>query len=127
LQARIREFARERDWEQFHTPKNLAMALSGEVGELLEIFQWLTPEQAEGVMQGPRSADVEDELGDVLIYLLRLSDVLGVDLEKAAGAKLSRNEQRFPAAQVRGRADAGRPRDTVRAAPPRAGDELARE
>jgi dCTP diphosphatase len=98
LQARIREFARERDWEQFHTPKNLAMALSGEVGELLEIFQWLTPEQSEAVMQGSRADDVEDELADVLIYLFRLSDVLGVDLETAAGAKLTRNEQRFPVA-----------------------------
>jgi dCTP diphosphatase len=127
LQERIREFARERDWEQFHTPKNLAMALSGEAGELLEIFQWLTAEQSEAIMQGPRAADVEDELADVLIYLLRLSDVLGVDLEKTAGAKLSRNEQRFPAAQVRGRAEAGWRGATDRAAPPRAGDELGGE
>jgi dCTP diphosphatase len=128
LRARIREFARERDWEQFHTPKNLAMALSGEVGELLEIFQWLTPEQSEAIMEGPRAADVEDELADVLIYLLRLSDVLGVDLEKTAGAKLSRNEQRFPAAQVRGRADTGRSGATDRAARQGGGGgELGRE
>jgi NTP pyrophosphatase (non-canonical NTP hydrolase) len=77
LQLRIREFARERDWEQFHTPKNLAMALSGEVGELVEIFQWLTPEEAAAVMESPRAGDVEDELADVVIYLLRLADVLG--------------------------------------------------
>ena len=105
LQARIREFARERDWEQFHTPKNLAMALSGEVGELLEIFQWLTPEQSEAVMTGGRASDVEDELADVLIYLLRLTDVLGVDLAAAATAKLTRNERRYPAPDVQGLAD----------------------
>jgi dCTP diphosphatase len=106
LQRRIREFARERDWEQFHTPKNLAMALSGEVGELVEIFQWLTAEEAAGVMESPRAGDVEDELADVLIYLLRLADVLDVDLLAAAQMKVGRNEQRYPAGDVRGRADA---------------------
>jgi dCTP diphosphatase len=106
LQHRIREFARERDWEQFHTPKNLAMALSGEVGELVEIFQWLTTEQAGQVMCGPRADDVRDELADVLIYLARLADVLEVDLLAAAGEKLARNAQRYPADEVRGNADA---------------------
>jgi dCTP diphosphatase len=105
LQRRIREFARERDWEQFHTPKNLAMALSGEVGELVEILQWLTPEEAAAVMEGDRAADVEDELADILIYLLRLADVLDIDLLTAAGSKLVRNERRYPAPEVRGRAD----------------------
>ena len=105
LQARLRGFARERDWEQFHTPKNLAMALVGEVGELVEILQWLTPEQAAAVMDSDRAADVEDELADVLIYLVRLADVLGIDLAAAAATKLDRNEQRYPAAEVRGRAD----------------------
>jgi dCTP diphosphatase len=105
LQRRIREFARERDWEQFHTPKNLAMALSGEVGELVEILQWLTPEEAAAVMESERAADVEDELADVLIYLLRLADVLDIDLLAAAGSKLVRNERRYPAREVRGRAD----------------------
>jgi dCTP diphosphatase len=109
LQHRIREFARERDWEQFHTPKNLAMALSGEVGELVEIFQWLTSEEASQVMEGRRGQDVEDELADVLIYLVRLADVLGIDLLLAADAKLDRNESRYPAEVVRGRAD--RPSD----------------
>jgi dCTP diphosphatase len=105
LQQRIREFARERDWEQFHTPKNLAMALSGEVGELVEIFQWLTPEEAAAVMEGARAADVENELADVLIYLLRLADVLDVDLLEAGATKLSRNNDRYPTEHVRGRAD----------------------
>jgi dCTP diphosphatase len=97
LQQRLRTFAQDRDWEQFHTPKNLAMALAGEVGELLEIFQWLSLEQSEAVMKSERSADVEDELADVFIYLLRLADVLGVDLPKVADAKTAKNERRYPA------------------------------
>lgn len=97
LAARLRDFAAARDWEQFHTPKNLAMALSGEAGELLEVFQWLTPEQSTSVMSGDRAGDVEDELADVLIYLVRLADVLGVDLLAVADAKVERNEHRFPA------------------------------
>ena len=96
LAARLRDFATARDWEQFHTPKNLAMALAGEAGELLEVFQWLTPEQSAAVLDGERAGDVEDELADVLIYLVRLADVLGVDLLAAADAKVDRNEQRFP-------------------------------
>ena len=105
LRLELRQFARERDWEQFHNPKNLAMALAGEVGELLEIFQWLTPEEAAAVMDSPRAADVDDELADVAIYLLRLADVLDVDLLEVAHAKLERNRERFPPTQVSGRAD----------------------
>ncbi len=105
LRRRLRDFAAERDWEQFHTPKNLAMALAGEVGELLEIFQWLTPEQAVEVMDSGRAEDVRDELADVTIYLVRLADILGVDLLEVAGAKLERNHDRFPPRDVRGRAD----------------------
>ena len=105
LTKEIREFAQARDWEQFHTPKNLSMALAGEVGELLEIFQWLTPEQATEVMDSARADDVRDELADVLIYLLRLADILGVDLLDVAHAKLERNHDRFPPGDVQGRAD----------------------
>lgn len=105
LRLRLRKFARERDWEQFHTPKNLSMALAGEVGELLEIFQWLTPEQATEVMRSSRAEDVRDELADVTIYLVRLADILGVDLAEVADAKLERNHDRFPPGDVRGRAD----------------------
>lgn len=97
LSTRLRAFAAARDWEQFHTPKNLAMALSGEAGELLSLFQWLTPEQAAQAMSDPElAANVEDEIADVLIYLVRLADVLDVDLIKAANAKIDRNETRFP-------------------------------
>ena len=105
LRLRLRQFAAERDWEQFHTPKNLSMALAGEVGELLEIFQWLTPEQATEVMGTARAEDVRDELADVTIYLVRLADMLGDDLLEAAHTKLERNHDRFPPGDVRGRAD----------------------
>lgn len=105
VQARHRAFVEARDWEQFQTPKNLAMALTGEVGELVEIFQWLTAEEAATVMDGPRAQDVRDELADVFIYLSRLADVLGVDLGAAALQKLDRGEIRYPPSRVRGRAD----------------------
>jgi NTP pyrophosphatase (non-canonical NTP hydrolase) len=98
LARQLHDFARVRDWEQFHTPKNLVMALSGEVGELTALFQWSTPEQSVAVLEDVSSAhDVRDELADVFIYLVRLADVLGVDLLEAAQAKIARNEQRFPA------------------------------
>ncbi|RSM64004.1 nucleotide pyrophosphohydrolase [Kibdelosporangium aridum] len=97
LSTRLRVFAAARDWEQFHTPKNLAMALSGEAGELLSLFQWLTPEQATRAMSDPDlAAKVEDEIADVFLYLTRLADVLGVDLVEVAHAKIDRNETRFP-------------------------------
>ena len=102
LQTRLRAFARERDWEQFHTPKNLVMALGVEAAELQEVFQWLTPEQS--AAPDPRQRQqVEDEMADVLLYLCRLADVLGVDLEQAAVAKLARNAEKYPAAKVRGK------------------------
>ncbi|MHB1594287.1 MAG: nucleotide pyrophosphohydrolase [Streptosporangiaceae bacterium] len=97
LQRRLREFVTERDWEQFQTPKNLVMALTGEVGELNEIFQWLTPEQAAAVMSEPAQAsDVRDEIADVLAYLLRLADVLDVDVAAALTAKIGKNAVKYP-------------------------------
>ena len=99
LRHRLRAFAAARDWEQYHTPKNLVMALSGEVGELTALFQWLTPEQSAGATGDPELApEVLDEIADVTIYLVRLADVLGVDLLSAAAAKIERNEHRFPPA-----------------------------
>lgn len=96
LTEQVRVFAQERNWEQFHTPKNLVMALAGEVGELLAELQWLTPEQSAAVMQdeelGPR---VRAEIGDVTIYLVRLADVLGVDLVEAARDKLEESGRRY--------------------------------
>ena len=96
LSDRLREFADARDWEKFHTPKNLSSALSVEASELLEIFQWLTPEESSEVMADDKNrAAVLDEMADVLIYLVRMADVLDVDLVVAANAKVSRNETRF--------------------------------
>jgi NTP pyrophosphatase (non-canonical NTP hydrolase) len=102
LQRQLRDFAVERDWEQFHSPKNLVMALAGEVGELTEIFQWLTPDESVGVMVEFASAGrVREEMADVLAYLLRLSDVLGVDLEAALAEKIVKNAQKYPVETAR--------------------------
>ncbi|MFJ5232045.1 nucleotide pyrophosphohydrolase [Kitasatospora sp. NPDC088391] len=98
LQRRLAEFAAARDWGQYHTPKNLAAALTVEAGELLEVFQWLTPEQAAAVMDAEGTAHrVRDEVADVLAYLLQLCTVLEVDPLQALAEKIVRNEQRFPA------------------------------
>ena len=103
LQRRLREFVAERDWQQFQTPKNLVMALTGEVGELNEIFQWLTPEQAAAVMSEPAQAtNVADEIADVLAYLLRLADVLEVDVAAALAAKMEKNAIKYPVEAARG-------------------------
>ncbi|WP_282698002.1 nucleotide pyrophosphohydrolase [Streptomyces sp. CC208A] len=97
LQRRLADFAAARDWQPYHTPKNLAAALSVEAAELLEIFQWLTPEQAGKVMEDPDSAHrVTDEVADVLAYLLQFCTVLGIDPLTALAAKIDRNELRFP-------------------------------
>ena len=97
LAEALRAFAQARDWERYHTPKNLAMALAGEAGELVACFQWLTPDESAHVMDDPMTATaVESELADVLGYLIRLADVLGVDLAEAFRAKLQINEARFP-------------------------------
>ncbi|MBP2405666.1 hypothetical protein SNS2_5740 [Streptomyces netropsis] len=97
LQQRLAAFAAARDWQPFHTPKNLAAALSVEASELVEIFQWLTPEQSARVMDAPETAGrVEDEVADVLAYLLQFCEVLGIDPLAALSAKIDRNESRFP-------------------------------
>ncbi|MFJ6570986.1 nucleotide pyrophosphohydrolase [Streptomyces sp. NPDC091292] len=97
LQRRLTEFAAARHWQPFHTPKNLVAALSVEASELVEIFQWLTPEQSARVMDDPGTAHrVTDEVADVLAYLLQLCEVLGVDPLAALAAKIDRNEHRFP-------------------------------
>lgn len=99
----VAQFAREREWDQFHSPKNLAMALTNEVGELIEIFQWLTEDQSREVGNDPKTAGaVRDELADVQIYLSRLAFVLGVDMNEAVTNKLVKNAQKYPADKVRG-------------------------
>jgi NTP pyrophosphatase (non-canonical NTP hydrolase) len=106
LARRLDDFAEARDWAQFHTPKNLAMALAGEVGELVAEFQWLTPDESAAVMTAdPDAADrIRAEIGDVTNYLVRLASALGVDMIAAAHAKIDANEKRYAAQAYRGSA-----------------------
>ena len=104
LRKTLREFARERDWEQFHTPKNLATALSVEAAELLEHFQWLTDEQSRTLDDAKRTA-VGEEIADVLLYLLRLADRLGIDPLDAAAQKMVQNARKYPVEKAKGRSD----------------------
>ncbi|HVS24629.1 MAG TPA: nucleotide pyrophosphohydrolase [Gammaproteobacteria bacterium] len=101
LQRRLAEFAAARDWDRFHSPKNLAMALSVEAAELVEELQWLTEEQSRA-LEPERHERVRLEAADVLIYLLRLADTLGLDLLRAADDKIALNERKYPADRVRG-------------------------
>lgn len=96
IEKQLSDFADERDWDQFHNPKNLAMALSVEASELVEIFQWLTPEQAEAVMSSDESEHVKEEMADIMIYLIRMADKLNVDLEKAVADKIIKNGKKHP-------------------------------
>ena len=105
LQRQLRDFVAERDWDQFQTPKNLVMALTGEVGELTEIFQWLTAEESRGVLADQAQAGrVREEIADVFAYLLRLADVLAVDLEEALAEKMIKNAAKYPVQAARGTA-----------------------
>ncbi|MEV7124382.1 nucleotide pyrophosphohydrolase [Streptomyces sp. NPDC093260] len=123
LRRRLVEFAAARDWRPYHTPKNLVAALSVEASELVEIFQWLTPEESTRVMADPDTAfRVRDEVADVLAYLLQLCEVLDIDLLAALSAKIDRNEQRFPPRSAgpgrgTGPAPGGRPASGERSEP----------
>jgi dCTP diphosphatase len=97
VQHQLRAFAEDRDWTKFHSPRNLILALVGEVGELAELYQWDTA-------QTPSPERVAEEVADILIYLLRLADVVGVDVVSAVAAKLAANELKYPASEWRGRA-----------------------
>ncbi len=101
IRDRLAAFAQERDWDQFHTPKNLAMALSVEVAELVEHYQWL-PTGADAELDDARRAGIRQELADVLMYLVRLADKSGVDLHAAVLEKMALNAVKYPADQVRG-------------------------
>lgn len=103
LREQLQDFAAERDWDQFHSPKNLAMALSAEAGELLEVFQWLTDEQSRRLPPEALAA-ADEEIADVLLYLVRLGDKLGIDPIDAARRKLLANAARYPADKARGNA-----------------------
>lgn len=101
LQAYLRQYAADRDWDQFHSPKNLSMALSVEAAELVECFQWLTEEQS-GQLTEQQQAAVADEIADIQIYLARLADKLGVDIVAAVKQKTQKNEAKYPAEKLRG-------------------------
>lgn len=103
LKERMAAFVRERDWEQFHTPKNLSMSIAIEAAELMEHFQWLTAEQSRD-LDGQALADVGEELADIVIYALSLSNFLGLDLSDTVLRKMDKNERKYPADQVRGKA-----------------------
>jgi len=102
LRGRLAAFAAERDWQQFHSPKNLAMALAAESGELLEHFQWLTEEQSAALPEATRD-EVALEIADVLLFLVRLADRLGIDPMQAAARKLELNARKYPVDKSRGR------------------------
>lgn len=105
IQAQLAAFAEERDWDQFHSPKNLCMALAGESGELLEIFQWLTQGGSErSALSKDQLQSATDELADILIYSLRLADRLGIDLESAILEKIEKNAARYTIEVARGNA-----------------------
>ena len=98
LQRQLRDFAAARDWQPYHSPKNLAMARMVEAADLLELFQWLTPQEARHLTDNAADKErVGDELADVLLYLLQLADHTGVDLEQAVAAKLAKNARKHPA------------------------------
>ena len=103
LRGAIKAFIEERDWEQFHSPKNLAMALSVEASEIVEHFQWLTEEESKK-LPPEKLAEVREEIGDVMIYLTELADKLDIDPVEAARAKVTINGQKYPAELVKGKA-----------------------
>jgi dCTP diphosphatase len=104
LSSRMQAFVDERDWEQFHSPKNLAMAMIVEAAELVEHFQWLTEQQSREIA-GEKHQEVAHEIADTFVYLLRMADVLGIDLIAAANAKIDLNAKKYPAEKARGRND----------------------
>ena len=103
LQERLRDFAERRDWKQFHSPKNLSMALIVEAGELAEHFQWLTQDESFN-LPDDKLQDVGEELADIFVYLVRLADQLGIDLPEAVDRKIALNEAKYPPDLVRGSA-----------------------
>ena len=105
LRGALRAFARARDWEQFHTPKNLAMALAVEAAELMEIFQWLTIDESRKASLSPSQLKaVEEEIADVMIYAVRMAQVLDIDLLKAVADKISKNNAKYPVDKIKGKA-----------------------
>jgi NTP pyrophosphatase (non-canonical NTP hydrolase) len=106
LKMRVLAFVRERDWEQFHTPKNLSMALAAETGELMEHFLWATPDQSRAIAAEPaKRARIADELADVVIYAIEFANMTGLDISAAIEAKMVANAKKYPVEKSRGRSD----------------------
>ncbi len=106
LKTRILAFAKERDWEQFHAPKNLSMALAAESGELMEHFLWATPEASHAVAQDPvRRVKIAEELADVVIYALEFANITGIDVAAAIETKMAANARKYPIEKAKGRSD----------------------
>jgi dCTP diphosphatase len=106
LKSRVLAFARERDWEQFHAPKNLSMALAGEAAELMEHFLWATPEASRAVAADPaKRQKISEELADVVIYALEFANVTGLDVAAAIEAKMAANAKKYPVEKAKGRAE----------------------
>ncbi len=106
MKARVLAFARERDWEQFHTPKNLSMALAAEAGELMEHFLWSTSEQSRAIAEGEaKRGKIAEELADVVIYALEFANITGLDLAASIEAKMAANAKKYPVEKARGRAE----------------------
>ncbi len=106
LRERVLAFVRERDWEQFHAPKNLSMALAAETGELMEHFLWSTPEQSRVVVQDPvKRHKIEEEIADVVIYALEFANMTGIDVSAAIERKLAVNAKKYPVEKSKGRSE----------------------
>lgn len=106
LKARVLAFARERDWEQFHAPKNLSMALAAEAAELMEHFLWAAPEASRGIAVDPvRRERIEEELADVVIYALEFANMTGIDVAAVIETKMAKNARKYPVEKARGRSD----------------------
>ena len=102
IQSRLRKFSEERDWEQFHNPKNITMALSVEVAELVEIFQWSNSGGLDEINDPDIKVQIEKEIADIFNYLLKLTDMLNIDLEKAALNKIEENDAKYPVEKFKG-------------------------
>jgi dCTP diphosphatase len=106
LKARVLAFARERDWEQFHAPKNLSMALAAEAGELMEHFLWCAPEASRAIAQEPaKRKKIEEEVADVVIYALEFANMTGIDVAAVIEAKMAANAKKYPVEKAKGRSD----------------------
>jgi dCTP diphosphatase len=106
LKTRLQAFVRERDWEQFHSPKNLSMALAAETGELMEHFLWATPEQSRAIANEPaKRSKIADELADVVIYALEFANITGLDVAAAIEVKMAANAKKYPVEKARGRSE----------------------